>query len=91
MVKTITEQEFKLLKQIELDTIKLVDIKEHFSYEQWRKRIPKDDKLIDSTVIKYYLDEFKHKVKITHEDFYYEVHSVYESLIGGVGQKKGKI
>lgn len=88
MIKTITEQEFKLLKQIELDTIRLIDIKEHFSYEQWRKRIPKEDKLIDSSVIKYYLDEFRHKVKISQEDFYYEVQSVYDSLIGGIGNKK---
>ncbi len=54
-----------MLKQIELDTIKYIDIKEHFSYEQWRKRIPREDKLIDSTVVKYYLDEFRHKVKIS--------------------------
>jgi len=53
------------LKQIELDTIKYIDNKEHFSYEQWRKRIPKNDKLIDSSVIKYYLDELRNKVKMS--------------------------
>jgi hypothetical protein len=48
MIKTISENDFKLLKQIELDAIKYTDLKENFSYEQWRKRVPQDDKLIDS-------------------------------------------
>lgn len=82
MIKTITEKDFKLLKQIELDAIKYTDLKEHFSYEQWRKRIPQDDKLIDSQLIKYYLEEMKSQVKITQEDFFNEVSSVYKKLIG---------
>lgn len=82
MIKTISEKDFKLLKQIELDAIKYTDLKEHFSYEQWRKRIPQEDKLIDSQLIKYYLEEMKSKVKISQEDFYNEVSQVYKKLIG---------
>ena len=82
MIKTINEKDFKLLKQIELDAIKYTDLKEHFSYEQWRKRIPQEDKLIDSQLIKYYLEEMKSKVKISQEDFYNEVSQVYKKLIG---------
>lgn len=75
------EQEFKLLKQIELDTIKYVELKEEFSYEQWRKRVPGEDKLVDSALIKHYLEEFRHKVKVTQEDFYLEVQGLYDSLV----------
>jgi hypothetical protein len=70
MIKTINEKDFKLLKQIELDAINYTDLMEHFSYEQWRKRIPQEDKLIDSQLIKHYLEEMKSKVKISQEDFY---------------------
>ena len=71
MIKTISEKDFKLLKQIEMDAIKYTDLKENFSYEQWRKRVPQDDKLIDSQLIKYYLEDMKSKLKISQEDFFY--------------------
>ena len=71
MIKTISEKDFKLLKQIDMDAIKYTDLKENFSYEQWRKRVPQDDKLIDSQLIKYYLEDMKSKLKISQEDFFY--------------------
>jgi hypothetical protein len=80
-IKTISEKDFKLLKQIESDAIKCIDLKEEFSYEQWRKRIP-SDKMIDCQLIRYYLEEMKSKVKVSQEDFYNEVRAAYRRLTG---------
>jgi hypothetical protein len=61
--------------------LKYIELKEHFSYEQWRKRVVESDKLIDSSLIGYYLEEFRSKVKPSQEEFYCEVRRVYEGIM----------
>ena len=45
--------------------------------------------MIDSQLVRYYLEEMKSKVKLSQEDFYNEVNAVYKRVIGETkGQRK---
>jgi hypothetical protein len=80
-LKSIGVEDFKVLKRIEQDIIAYIEKKERFSYEQWRSRICWNDKLIDESLIKYYLQEFKGQLKVNTEDFYMKVKGLYERCI----------
>jgi hypothetical protein len=55
VLKLITEQDYFLLKSIEVEVFKSISKSDDFDYQLWRNRNPEDSKLIDGTLIKEFL------------------------------------